>query len=79
MARDDDGERLAALEQRMDHHDQMLRDIMASVKSIDARLTMSKGAIVGAMGVVSAIIGAAAFFWNAVLAGINAAIHPPGH
>lgn len=50
-------ERLASLEQRMKAADEERGEILRTVKAIESKITLSRGAMIGAVAVLSAIGG----------------------
>lgn len=60
-------ERLTALEERMDQHEATSKETNMLVKQIAAQMTISKGAIMGAMAVLSAVVGVVGFGFKSLL------------
>lgn len=61
-------ERLAALEVRMDAADEERAEILRTVKEINAKITMSRGIVLGAVATLTAIAGLGAWLINAGIA-----------
>lgn len=74
-----DGERIAALEVEVTNLKAESADTNALVRDIHNRMTVSKGAVMGAMAVLSGVVGFVAWLFSGALEQITNALHPPPH